>query len=215
MKVGEEPIFLNKKGESGLYDEIFGAWKREKDSEGIQPLSSDFLQRASEYLSGLKASLPKKNSESIARSESEREVEYAEYMFKNLLKMRIRKIVLLSLEDNQEAITRTLSDNEVALVDTLQKDIKAHTGRYVHASNSFGNPEYRTPLMDSKASGRSPSNLMLVRILQSIPKLVGADLDEYGPFQPEDIVVLPTENAMVLVARGAALEVRPSTYVCI
>jgi len=39
----------------------------------------------------------------------------------------------------------------------------------------------------------------LIRILKETPELVGYDLKEYGPFQKEDVVNIPEENAIILV----------------
>ena len=52
-----------------------------------------------------------------------------------------------------------------------------------------------------------PKKLQLVRFLKEIPAIVGADMKTYGPFKPEDIATLPSENARVLIKRAAAIEI--------
>jgi len=47
----------------------------------------------------------------------------------------------------------------------------------------------------------------LLRFLNEVPAIVGADLKVYGPFAVEDVATLPTENAKVLVKRGVAMEI--------
>jgi len=196
-----------------LYDEIYIAWKREKDLEEIQPLPRDFFQKASEYLSGLKLSLSEQSKESDIMSANEREIEYVEFMLLNLLKMRARKIALLPLMDSRE-IPPNLSESELALIDDLRKGLKKYLEQPILLASRPEKTEQKTPGREEyiTAAEQKPSDFMVLRVLQPIPKLVGVDLDEYGPFQPEDLVVLPRENALVLVARGVALEVRPSTY---
>ena len=49
--------------------------------------------------------------------------------------------------------------------------------------------------------------MTVLRFVQEIPALVGADLKTYGPFGPEDIATLPPENARILVKQGVAVEV--------
>ena len=44
----------------------------------------------------------------------------------------------------------------------------------------------------------------LLRILKETPELVGYDMKVYGPFQKEDIVNLPEENAVILVTEKFA-----------
>ena len=46
----------------------------------------------------------------------------------------------------------------------------------------------------------------LVRFLHSVPKFVGKELEEYGPFEEEDVASLPAELADVLVRKGRAEE---------
>nr|MDO8099905.1 hypothetical protein [Candidatus Njordarchaeota archaeon] len=196
-----------------MYDEIYMAWKHEKDSEEIQPLTKDFFRKASEYLSGLKLSLSERSKESDIRSAYKREVEYVEFMLLNLLKIRARKMALLPLMDSRD-VPPSLLESELALIDDLRKILKKYIEQPILLSAKLEETEQKAP--DGEAyiavAARKPPDFMLLRILQPIPKLVGIDLDEYGPFQPEDLVVLPRENALVLVARGVALELRPSTH---
>ena len=49
---------------------------------------------------------------------------------------------------------------------------------------------------------------ILVRLLRDVPAIVGADMRPYGPFKREDVAVLPAENALALVGRGVAVEVK-------
>ncbi len=42
----------------------------------------------------------------------------------------------------------------------------------------------------------------LVRFLYAVPKFVGPELDEYGPFSEDDIASLPREIAQVLLSKG-------------
>jgi DNA replication factor GINS len=49
--------------------------------------------------------------------------------------------------------------------------------------------------------------LMVLRFVQEIPALIGSDMITYGPFEPEDIATLPTENARVLIKEGVAIVV--------
>jgi DNA replication initiation complex subunit (GINS family) len=192
-----------------LYDELFAAWKLEKNSEAIQPLPSDFFDKVLNYLLGLKESRLHEKAGSSIESARKREVDYTEFMLSDLLKMRARKIVSLSLEDPTESGSH-LVDAEAELVKSLHGLLRDYEERRASPSvsaeiKSGANQEKREI---SSAETQDASGLMLLRVLQPIPKLVGVDLDVYGPFQPEDIVSLPRENALVLIARGAASEVK-------
>ncbi len=193
-----------------MYAELFTAWKREKNSEAVQPLSNDFFKKISEYLSTLKESRSNEKKESNMDSANRREIDYVEFMFSDLLKMRARKIVLLSLKDSVEA-PPDLIEIEVGLINSLREHLKEYREQCAQTQTTFEASAEKTHLgkVHTTTSTQEVSSLMLLRILQPIPKLVGVDLDEYGPFQPEDIVSLPRENALVLIARGAASEVKP------
>ena len=193
-----------------MYEEIFEAWKREKNSRVIQPLASEFLEKASRYLTDLKLLTIKQRKGENLDPAGKREAEYAEFMLSGLLKMRIQKIALMSLEGSIE-IPANLTEKEKSLFTNLRTDLDKYRHESLLSSKtsdeSIGKNENRS--ISSNATGEGSSN-MLLRILQPIPRLVGVDLQEYGPFQKEDLVTLPRENALVLIARGVASEVKPA-----
>ncbi len=47
----------------------------------------------------------------------------------------------------------------------------------------------------------------VLRFLREVPSIIGADMKPYGPFKPEDVASLPSENARILVKQGLAVEV--------
>ena len=48
---------------------------------------------------------------------------------------------------------------------------------------------------------------IMVRFVQNVPKFVGSDLEQYGPFQIEDIANLPKQLADILISKGNAEEI--------
>ena len=49
--------------------------------------------------------------------------------------------------------------------------------------------------------------ICVLRFVTEIPALVGADLKTYGPFMPEDVATLPTENARIFLKQRLAVKV--------
>lgn len=192
-----------------MYDELFTAWKLEKNSEAIQPLPSDFFKKVLGYLSELSESRSREKVGSSIESARRREIDYVKFMLSNLLKMRAKKIALLSLEDSSE-LAPDLIETEAGLVERLRELMREYAKQCAQPSNASEIITEKSSEMETRSSAMPQDNsaLMLLRVLQPIPKLVGVDLDEYGPFQPEDIASLPRENALVLIARGAASEVK-------
>lgn len=48
----------------------------------------------------------------------------------------------------------------------------------------------------------------MIRFVNAVPKFVGKELEEYGPFEEEDVANLPTELANVLIEKGRAEEIQ-------
>ena len=48
--------------------------------------------------------------------------------------------------------------------------------------------------------------LCVLRIKNKIPQTLGTDLSTYGPFENEDVVILPMLNAYVMLNQGLADE---------
>ena len=62
--------------------------------------------------------------------------------------------------------------------------------------------------IDSSLSSTKKRERILIRFMTKIPLIVGVDMKNYGPFEPEDIATLPRENAEALIRQKAALEIR-------
>ena len=56
-------------------------------------------------------------------------------------------------------------------------------------------------------SARMHSKQIVVRFIKPMDQFIGTNMTKYGPFQEEDVAVLPFENARSLVENGKALEV--------
>ncbi len=56
-------------------------------------------------------------------------------------------------------------------------------------------------------SVRIRSKQMVVRFLKPIEAFVGIDMNKYGPYQQEDVVSLPFENARSIIDSGGAIEI--------
>jgi len=43
-----------------------------------------------------------------------------------------------------------------------------------------------------------------IKVLEDLPEIVGADMEDYGPFKKDDIVELPIENANLFIESSKA-----------
>ena len=63
------------------------------------------------------------------------------------------------------------------------------------------------PKVLESISGRVHSRQIVVRFIRPMDQFIGTNMTKYGPFQEEDVAVLPFENARSLIENGKALEV--------
>jgi DNA replication factor GINS len=48
---------------------------------------------------------------------------------------------------------------------------------------------------------------VVLRFIKNVPKVIGVDMNTYGPFMAEDVASVPVENAKILVKQGLAEKV--------
>ena len=56
---------------------------------------------------------------------------------------------------------------------------------------------------------RELGKIVTVRFLRPVEEVIGFDLRRYGPFNSEDLAVIPSANADIFVANGEATIVHP------
>ncbi|ABK78464.1 uncharacterized protein conserved in archaea [Cenarchaeum symbiosum A] len=65
----------------------------------------------------------------------------------------------------------------------------------------------RPGLLESVAQ-KYKTRPVVVRFLQKTDRMMGADMESYGPFKAEDVAALPYENAQALISKKIADRVR-------
>jgi DNA replication factor GINS len=63
------------------------------------------------------------------------------------------------------------------------------------------------PKILESISAKIRSKQVIVRFTKPMEQFVGIDMTKYGPFQQEDVAVLPFENARSLIDNGEAVEI--------
>lgn len=125
-----------------------------------------------------------------------REREMLFRLAKRLLEVRVRKISR-SLDEVNGA---NLTPEEKYVTEPTSLSTK----RFQKVSRAIWNGQ--TAVLDSVAESVA-SRYVIVRFLQPSPATVGTDLARYGPFEKEDVAVLPLENAKPLLKQGIVTEV--------
>jgi len=179
-----------------VYDELFEAWRKEKESPEVQPLPKDFFSKLAQYVKKLR-------EESRMLDEKTTRARLLLHESKNVKKLSGELIRLRYVK----VLRKTIAGESVA------KDVLTdEEGKLCMEVASLGE-SYQNFLKDV-LSGRSQSvevkektKKRVLRFLQEIPAIIGADMKTYGPFQPEDVANVPAENARILVKQGLAVEV--------
>lgn len=176
-----------------IYEEIYQKWIKEWNSIKILSLTDDFCAKIGEFI---KQSKLKKQYEELTPLEKnlfETKHERLDFLIKDYITLRMRKI-LRSIVDKTDIDFTNLTRIEDILCSNLGDAINTYFGIVFQENQTAKNEEI--------LSGRK-----IVRILEQLDSFVGTDLKIYGPFMPEDICVLPNENAKALIDRNVALAV--------
>jgi len=160
------------------YETLRNIEHEEKNSVKLSKLPQDFLQEAMQYL---------QNKEAIANEkEDELELETARHRVESIMQIRERKILSFTLSFVRSgAIPENLMLEERELFNNIVKNLQDYQKK-------------RSVVMSGEKV-----RLRAVAFIQEIPRFVGIDMGQYGPYKPGDIATIPEDNAKVLVDRGA------------
>jgi DNA replication factor GINS len=183
-----------------MYQELYEAWKKERLTKDLQLLSKDFFERVTEYLRRLKESQKMMDNKTMKARLLKQEFENSKRLSSEIITTRFRKMFESFLPDRKPLSMENLTSQEVTVYQRLSE-----------ASDLYS--KLKRNLLEGRqteAAASMPNGLpqkILVRFACDVPAIVGVDLRTYGPFKPEDIASLPTENAQALVHQGVAVKV--------
>ncbi len=181
-----------------MYDELYEAWKKEKEFADIQPLPRDFYAKLADYVKRLREERRMLDERTLRGGLIQKEEENARRLIEELVKTRYEKAMRLVM-DGEIVSTSSLTDEEARLYEGVYPQTEAH--------HSFLKDLLLGRLPEVKKREAKPKGMTVIRILKEIPPIIGADMKTYGPFKPEDIATLPDENAKILIKQGAAMEI--------
>jgi len=179
-----------------MYNELYEAWKKEKENMEIQVLPKDFYTRIAEYMEKIRKESRMLDEKTTKARLMEREFKNARKMVKELVQLRYKK-----------SIRKTMTEKVVSR-DALTKEEEKLHSELMPLAESY--EKLLKNMLRGKASRvkeKEKPKQMLVRFLQEVPAIIGSDMKSYGPFKAEDVATLPTENARILISQGAAVEV--------
>jgi DNA replication initiation complex subunit (GINS family) len=200
------------------YEVLFELLKKEKDTADLQKLDPSFFNDFVSYLNEKKNMLGKEDTlfSYDEKKKTEKQIENAKRIVKEIYERREKKILniaLLKSRTKSNVIdTSSLLENEKKFLDEIVKVLDTFRSSII---NNIIDGKYASEItMQKEETGKKDvepeegKSTKLVRFLCSVPKFVGKELEEYGPFAEEDIANLPAEIADVLIGKGRVEEIK-------
>jgi len=164
---------------------------REVENESVQELDPKFYNNIAEFLGNLK----NEDYDGVESKVKESLVKMMTELTEILLKIRIEKAKSL-----EELDYTNLLDEERFILDS-EDELRQRKDTIPSATLNG-----RIKLLETVASNHR-SRSIVVRFLKSIDRIVGTDLQTYGPFEAEDVATLPFENARALINKKIAMKI--------
>jgi len=183
-----------------MYEELFEAWKKEKENAELQVLPRDFYTCLVNYMKKIREESRMLDKRTTRARLMHREFENAKKLVKELMKLRREKIL-------RKTVTgKTLSEDSLTI-----EEKGLHHGFLPFAESYQGFLKNILRGQTIQVERKEKPKRILVRFVQEIPAIIGSDMKTYGPYKAEDIATLPPENARILIKQGIAIEVEAKT----
>jgi DNA replication initiation complex subunit (GINS family) len=178
------------------YSELYEVLRKEKYSEQLQHLPSEFFSNVAEYLED-KKKMTQKESDSFSDAvvKIKKQYENAIAIIKELIMKREKKIVNLALVAAKTGVSKrdieNMLENEKELFETITKKIE----------------ETEKQFNDMIEHGENKKDLknQLIRFTQDTSEITDLEGNRLGPFKESDVANLPSEISEVLIKAGQAV----------
>lgn len=166
--------------------------QREIDNDTIQEIDPNFYREISDFVGDLK----KQEFDGVESKIKNILIQMTTDLTELLIDIRLDKILKL-----EKIEFENLLDEEKFILDTEEE--KRERAEMILSAIING----KSKLLES-VSQNHKTKTIVVRFLQNVDEILGADLAKYGPFKTEDIATVPYENAQALISKNVATKVR-------
>ena len=164
----------------------------ETQSDSMLEIDPNFYRDLSDFIGNLR----KQEFDGVESKIKDTLIEMATELTSLLMHIRLEKTS--KSKDNQFG---NLLDEEKYILDS-QEEQGERTEMILSATING-----KSKFLESLAQNHKTKKIV-IRFLNDVDEIVGADLEKYGPFKAEDIATIPYENAQALIARNAATKIR-------
>jgi len=212
MEEGKEEVTIT-------YETLFELLRREKERNELQKLDSAFFNNVLRYLKDKQAIINKQQTDLFSAEEKKKtqeQLDNVKRIIRELYGKREKKIVSMAIDKSKNK--STIIDNSVflkeekELFDNIVKVLDIGRENVLFNIVNLKEPVSLQRVSLEKREFKEETEKMkkdtkLVRFLSAVPKFVGKELEEYGPFDEEDVASLPVEIATVLINKARAEEI--------
>ena len=215
------------------YETLFELLKRERDRTDLQKLEPTFFNNFVDYLNEKRKMLGKEDAlfSYDEKKKVEKQIENARRIIKGIYERREKKVLNIALTKSRTKSdiidTSSFLDNERRFFDEIVKVLDVFRNEVIN--NVIDGKQISALTIESKKINKAADedsqiksgtntvavenkekvkNIKLVRFLYAVPKFVGKELEEYGPFEEEDIANLPSDIADILIGKGRVEEIK-------
>lgn len=166
--------------------------KNELESDNLTDLDADFFSLVREYLREVNFKKPKNE---LHRELLEKQIDVATKISEELFKIRLQKTLNLVILGDMDQFNNVLTKEEKFIFEKVSELIQKEKNITIETKS----------LRDKKSMYIKDGTF--IKILDKIPKILGVDKREYGPFNPQDMIIMPKENAKTLIKRSVAEQI--------
>jgi DNA replication factor GINS len=192
-------------------EEIFNILKGEIHLDsGPQPVAHNFYQNISNLVSLLKEQNEKENLDLQKENDGAAE-KISKEINSNLVNLVVKLTTLIFVLRCKKIFHSSKSQNMFEYSNLTDEE------KYVF----FGNREREQRInivLKMLLEGKSKTlekivssinqNFVIIRFLDSMEQFVGVNMNKYGPYQRDDVAILPFENARSIIENNKAIEIR-------
>ena len=164
---------------------------RETENDSILEINPNFYRNLANFIGNLR----------------KQEFDGIENKIKNTMIEMVTELTSLLIQIRLDKISKTsdleisyLLDEEKFILDS-QEDQRERIEMILSATING-----KSKFLESLAQNHKTKKIV-IRFLNEVDEIVGADLEKYGPFKTEDIATIPYENAQALIAKNIATKV--------
>jgi len=164
---------------------------QETEDDSLLEIDQNFYRNLSDFIGNLK----KQEFDGVENKIKESMIDMAIELTSLLINIRLNKI-----SKSNKIDIGNLLDEEKFILDS-QEEQQERKEKILSATING-----KSKFLESLAQNHKTKKIV-VRFLNEVDEIIGADLEKYGPFKTEDIATIPYENAQALIAKNIATKV--------